>query len=356
MLQEAVSSPFTIQLASPANTNEWNRYVAAHPLATPYHRMAWQHAVEKAYGHQPAGLLARSEAGEVVGVLPAVLMTIPFRGKTLCSLPYCDAGFAIADTDEVKQALYEFIGHYGQRHHARHCEVRDIKLGETSSEALIGQKVRMMMPLPADSTLLLASFKSKLRSQIRKAEKNGLHYKTAHGKALLEDFYTVYSINMRDLGSPVHHLNWFRAIIDAYGDHAVTSVVYNGDTAIGAGIVLRNNTQACIPWASTIQSYNRLAPNMLLYWSLLAYCTDNQVKHFDFGRSTYNEGTFKFKKQWGAEPELLDWYSIPRQPEQVNIDSGSSGKLRPLLESVWRKLPLSVTVKFGARIRRYISL
>jgi hypothetical protein len=34
------------------------------------------------------------------------------------------------------------------------------------------------------------------------------------------------------------------------------------------------------------------------------------MKSFDFGRSTMNEGTYKFKKQWGCEPTQLHWSEI----------------------------------------------
>ena len=144
----------------------------------------------------------------------------------------------------------------------------------------------------------------------------------------------LYVKNMRDLGSPVHAKKWFVQVLNAYKKDCVIGVVYNNNTPIGGGLVIKNNNKASIPWASTLRDYNKLAPNMLLYWSLLAHCADTGINTFDFGRSTFEEGTFKFKKQWGAQPQLLEW-SVQRQrrSEQFQATSASStSKLKATAE------------------------
>jgi hypothetical protein len=73
------------------------------------------------------------------------------------------------------------------------------------------RKVRMILSLPDSSDALMKSFKSKLRSQIRRPVKDGLYSRIGSGE-LLDDFYFVFAKNMRDLGSPVHS----RDLIDAY--------------------------------------------------------------------------------------------------------------------------------------------
>ena len=94
---------------------------------------------------------------------------------------------------------------------------------------------------------------------------------------------------------------------------------------------------------------------MLLYWSMLKYGCENGYACFDFGRSTPNEGTYKFKKQWGAKPKTLYWHTVfsnsktldDRDPEKSKFDKAIS---------FWKKLPVPLTKKIGPRIRKYISL
>src|SRR5207245_9031035 len=68
----------------------------------------------------------------------------------------------------------------------------------------------------------------------------------------------------------------------------------------------------------------------LLYWETLkAACADG-VGRFDFGRSSRNSGTYRFKVQWGAREEPLYWYTIPissrprdRKSTRLNSSHGS---------------------------------
>ena len=353
-----------IRLASDIDEQKWNSFTSRHPDASPYHHYAWKKSIENAYGHQCFYLIAENSSGEIVGVLPTVSIKLPFLKGKLCALPFCDLGACLTDDTStearlIKKACEEALDHklstFEYRASRKHSE--DEGDGEPLSRT---NKVRMLLELPETSEKLLASFKSKLRSQINKAVKNGLTYETGHDDRLVDEFYDVFSCNMKDLGSPTHSKKWFSEIKNNYGDDMVISIIKYEGQPVGAGIVLFCGTIAAIPWASTKRKFNRLAPNMLLYWSLLKYSTDKGCKVFDFGRSSYEEGTYKFKKQWGARPLLLNWKKFnntTRQtiPENDNIITGK-GKIRGLVESAWKMLPLGLTTAIGPRIRRYISL
>ncbi len=345
----------SIRSVQVADKAQWDKYVNNHPKATPYHRFAWLTAVCQAYPHDNASLMAFNTNNEVVGVYPAILMKTPFAADSLCALPYCDLGGPLTDNSDIEKKLEVTLSSRYLANKGSFIDVRSCK--EEADEDFDNKKVRMLLDLPPSSETLLASFKSKLRSQIKKAEKNGLTFTLGTETKLLNDFYQVYSRNMRDLGSPAHSKKWFEEISSTYGEHHIISVVYKDDTPVGAGIVLSIASKACIPWASTVKDFNRLAPNMLLYWSLLGYCADNGISSFDFGRSTYEEGTYKFKKQWGAQPKLLEWKKIDASGEVTTLgDSASTSPLRSHIENLWRKLPVSLTVFIGSRVRPYISL
>ncbi|WP_414828104.1 GNAT family N-acetyltransferase [Alteromonas sp. H39] len=346
-----------VRLVDNEDSSTWNDYVNSHPKASPYHLYGWLSAVNTAYGHTISGAIATDNStGKVVGIFPAITMSIPFWGRQVCSLPYCDVGYGLADNEQILSTMQSYLIEQIQTSSAKYHEVRGLLPAPMDSHSMEHQKVRMLLELPEGSEALLASFKSKLRSQIRKAEKNGLTFQLGQSTKLLDDFYSVYAENMRDLGSPAHARKWFRAIVDAYQEDCVISVVYLDDLPIGAGIVLSCNTKACIPWASTLQRHNRLAPNMLLYWSLLAHCADNNKQEFDFGRSTYEEGTYRFKKQWGAQPQLLNWQKLNQNKETIPQAFTEPGQSRALVENIWKKLPVSVSVLLGSRLRPFISL
>lgn len=402
------TSNMIIELVEKDKALLWDSFVLTHPDASPYHLFAWQQAVTHAYTHKSAYFAAFREGdkSKIIGVLPLIWIKPPLSSGTLCALPFCDVAGCLAYDDSVKTALLDAAFLYAQQHsisgvehrhsHTQHSSF-DLNTSSNSSsgissepssdissdENLIEQgaqsaqgnankvesinletiqpapKVRMLMDFPENSDALMKGFKSKLRSQIRKAEKNGLTSSIGNDTAHLEHFYQVFARNMRDLGSPVHSKAWFEALVVSYGENLIIANVFSNNQIIGAGIVLFCGDKACIPWASTNSDYNHLAPNMLLYWTLLAFSNDNGCKQFDFGRSTLGEGTYKFKKQWGAKPQLLIWDQYNQSgvlQQSSTVSSPQQSKIRHLVETTWKKLPVKLTVFIGPKIRKYISL
>lgn len=336
----------------------WQSYISEHPQATAYHNIAWLQSVETTY-QQQALLIMAYEEGRVVGVLPLVIMKRPLMQNAICALPYCDMGHALGASTTITQALEAFATDYAKKQGFTHLDYRNgscmTPITPNEMSKYEGLKITMKMPLAASSDAQMASYKSKLRSQIRKADKNGLTIKLSHKTDLLTDFYRVFSHNMRDLGSPTHSKCWFANIMTFYQAKACMAVVYLGDIPIGAGIILMHGSLCSIPWASTVAQYNRLAPNMLLYADLIGFAADHGMQHFDFGRSTLNEGTYKFKKQWGAVPYPLQWVDLCHPVSSSTQGTGGSAVKATLIQ-VWRNLPLSVTTTVGSRVRGYISL
>ena len=344
-----------IRIAVASDQAAWDEYVDGHIHASPYHRFAWLLSIEQAYQHENVSLLAFTD-DTLVGVLPCIKMQKPFSKASYCALPYCDLGHGLANDTSILQALQNEALVLLQGEGGNSFDYRD-SVNDIPSDELTGKKVRMVLPLPGDSEALMAGFKSKLRSQIRKAEKNGLTFVMANNQTQIDDFYQIFAINMRKLGSPVHSKEWFEHLFKHYSQHIVLSVVYSDKVPVGAGIVLRSANKAAIPWASTVAEYNKLSPNMMLYWSLLEHVSNLGCTEFDFGRSTYDEGTYKFKRQWGAEPIPLAWSNLVA--EQATIAENTQYKvsqIRSLVEKTWAKLPLGVTTLVGPKIRKHISL
>lgn len=363
------STSTLIRLATADDAVHWDQYVLSHEASSPYHLHAWKEAVEIAYGFKSYYVLA-SEQGRIVGVLPLIHLNHRLRSGALVGLPYCDVGGPLADDESAEILLTRFAVALGRHLKATSLDLRgavNMQAALTDSDYIMEEvsgKVRMFLELPHSGDKLWQGFRSKLRSQVSKALKNGLTFAFSQD---LTAFYKVFARNMHDLGSPVHSYEWFQAIFASYGERARLGLVFNGDTVVGGGVLLNTGKQISVPWASTLRDYNHLAPNMLLYWNFLKDSADKGFAVFDFGRSTIGEGTYHFKAQWGAQPIPLDWHVVqlqkktgsagnrPPQPVRQNA-RGMVPNKRVLAAKLWRYLPAWFVNRTGPVLRKYISL
>ncbi len=342
-------------IAGKEDQSRWDQYIKNHAAASPYHFYAWGQSVEEAYGHKKYYLMVEDQG--IAGVLPLIHMK-PFWGSGgLVSLPFCDLGGVLADGSAAADLLYREALSLARHLNEGFVEFRTSLLQMDSGQQEVqtkSHKVRMVMDITQEAEVIWGNFKSKLRSQVRKSEKNGCIFQWG-GLEYLDVFYDVFSLNMRDLGSPVHSRAWFEAIIKNYGSDLKMGLVSFKGENIGVGLILCHPNRVSIPWASTLRAYNHLSPNMLLYWQFIQYAAEQGYSQFDFGRSSPNEGTYKFKAQWGAKPIGLHWHYWMFNGKKIDRESSGSAK-RQWFEKVWQKMPLTLTNTLGPLIRKQVSL
>lgn len=354
----------TINFVNTADLPSWDNYVLTHPHSTIYHLSGWKSVIEKSYHHKTYYLAATDSSGptpRLVGILPLVHLKHFIFGNTLISIPFFDTGGILADNETVAKALLQESIKLAQNLKVNSIELRHTQSINNSEPKIRNcpsfirsNKVRMVLPLPDTAKGLMASFKSKLRSQIRKPIKEGLIVKIGRME-LLDDFYSVFSVNMRDLGSPVHSKNLIRNTLEEFSKHSRIVVVYKSQQALAASIIVGLKDMMANPWASSLREYSRLSPNMLLYWAMLEYACENGYQFFDFGRSTPGEGTYRFKKQWGAEEKPLYWLYVSMCGGNTAAGQSVKDKFDKFTDC-WKKMPVAVTTIIGPLIRKNIGL
>ncbi len=339
------------QLLKNSDKHLWDSYVLNHPESAFYHMIGWKDVIEQTFGHKTFYLIAKSDQKTVRGILPLVLFKSSIFGCFMVSLPFFNYGGVLADNRDIEKALISEAITIGQKQKAEYIELRHL-VNKKLDLRVKTSKVSMILNLPYNSSLLFKSFKSKLRSQIRKPEKEGL-YPVIGGIELLDDFYKIFSINMRDLGTPVYYRNFFAKILNNFPDSTRICIVSYRNKPVASGILVSFKDKIEMPWASSLKKYNHLSSNMMLYWNALEYASDNGFKQFDFGRSTPNEGTYKFKEQWGAKPLQLYWhYWLPDTSSLPEINPHNP-KYKYAIK-IWQHLPLCITNSIGPKIVKNI--
>lgn len=343
---------------------DWDDFVNTRPNAHLYHCRRWAKVIRETYGHKSIFLVCRGPAGDVQGILLIVRLKSLIFGDHLVSLPFFDLGGILASSKKAEELLVRHADHLRKTLHVPEVELRQGDPifrceGESAAENLLekSRKVRMILSLPDSADSLMQSFKSKLRSQIRRPMKEGL-YSRIGSLELLDDFYFVFAKNMRDLGSPVHSRDLIANVVKEFPDKTRIVVVYNVSGApIACSLIIGFRATLYNPWASALREHSRLSPNMLLYWSMLSFGCENGYEIFDFGRSTPGEGTYRFKKQWGASPIPLHWYGFGKKSGGGSADPHGydSGKFDMAIR-MWKKLPVGWSRFLGPLVRRHVDL
>ena len=339
----------TVTAAGDRDRADWERYVSSHTGASGYHSWAWREVFERTFGHACFYLVARETGdGGIKGVLPLVEIRSWLFGRTMTSLPFVNYGGVVADADPVARALMASARELAGTRGCRHVELRHFAR-RFDDLPFKHHKVTMRLPLAPG---LWDRLDRKVRNQIRKATKSDLTAERG-GADLLPEFYPVFARNMRDLGTPVYTRRLFDEVLRAFPERARIVVVRLKGAPIACGLTFRTGGMVEVPWASSIHDYNALCPNHLLYWSIIEAAIAENCTLLDFGRSTPNEGTYKFKAQWGATPVPLHWEYCLLRGGAIPDQSPKNPKLR-MFVNMWKKLPLPAANLIGPRIVRSI--
>jgi serine/alanine adding enzyme len=292
-----------VEQVGDAAAGDWDSFVAAAPGATAYHRYCWRTLIAQVFGKQSYYLAARQN-GAIVGVLPLVRLKSLVFGDFLVSLPYLSYGGLLAATPEAREQLLAAATALARELGVSHMELRHSAV-ECGGLTARDDKVTMLLELPDTAAALFQQCGSKLRSQVKRPQKEGAVCVSGRDE-LLPEFYAVFAENMRDLGTPVYPLRFFAGILAMLPQSARVFVVRWKGAPVAAGIVISHGATLEIPWASSLRDANAIGVNMLLYWTILEYACESGHRVFDFGRCTVDSGPHRFKKQWGAVPESFE--------------------------------------------------
>ena len=342
----------TIRLYTVEDKDAWDNYVVGMPDSNCYHQIGWKEVIEKSFGHATYYLLSEDSSHNINGILPIVQLKSLLFGNFMVSLPYFNYGGICAKDMPIGEELLSRAIQIAKDKGVKHLEMRHT---HSMNERLPVRttKVAMHLNLPTDPSDLWKSFPSKLRTQAQRPTKDGMSVSVGR-ETELDNFYQVFSSNMRDLGTPVYSKDFFRNILRVFPSSTWICTVCSKDSEpVASGFLVGFRETMEIPWASSLRSYNRYSPNMLLYWSALKLACETGHKLFDFGRSTPGEGTYKFKEQWGAKPLQLYWHYWLNNGGALPELNVQNPKYRVAI-NIWKRLPVRITNLIGPSIVRNI--
>ncbi len=334
----------------PTSLKQWSAFVSQEASAGFYHQLDWRDIIEREFGHKTFYLIARRR-GVAVGILPLVLIRSRLFGNILCSLPFLSYCGPSAYDSAACSSLLSSAFEIADEQNVDFLEIR----GRTVSDPSLPRsqhKISMTVDLPSDSEEMWNSYKSKHRTNIRRAQKSGIVIRSGHNE-LLDDFFEVMCHSWRSLGTPIYRHGFFQTILDRLGKQTRVYVAYSGHRPVAAAFNGHHKKTVEGMWAGMIPDYRRSLVNYALYWEMIKEACDAGYEIYNLGRSTVSSGGESFKRKWNADIRQLYWqYYLPHGGEipQINV---SNEKYRVAI-SLWKKMPIWATKLIGPGLSRSI--
>lgn len=348
-IHKKFDAKFTVKILTESDFEAWDSYLEKH-THSPYHSREWLNTIKKSFGHDSVIVTAVSSHGDIIGGIPLSFFSSKLFGKFAVSIPFINYGGPVTDYWNVAEALINEAQKFLNEKQLSHIEIRTLQPGFNYPHQ--DKKASLVLQLPASMDLLAQQWSAKLRAQCKRAESFDALAKT--GKLeILDDFYKVFSRNMRDLGTPVYAKSFFKNILTSNLSSTIL-VVYIKGIPVSAAFLIGHQNILEIPWASTIESANIYSANMFMYREVLRFAIESKFKYFDFGRSTIDAGTYKFKKQWGAKPYQHYWYYLLNDGEQLPSMNPDNPKYKLAIRA-WKMMPVFVANILGPMIVKNIA-
>jgi FemAB-related protein (PEP-CTERM system-associated) len=337
----------TVSSFSSEKSKAWNKYMGLSPNSTFFHLSGWMKVLKKTFGYEPCYLYAEAD-GELCGILPLFFINNFLSGKALVSLPFGVYGGICADDEYIAALLSQEAIKITKEKKASYLELRHLynPLNNMPIKDLYDTFIK---ELPKDKDECLNQLPRKTRAATRKSLSFGLE--TEVGIHLLKDFYHIYSISVRNLGSPVFPYKYLTLLAEEFKDNIlVMNVKYKGKVIASVFTFIYKDT--VIPYyAGSLPQYFKMQPNNFMYLKLMEWGVENGYKYFDFGRSKKGTGSHHFKVLQGFKPKPLYYQYYLNSINEIPDLSPKNKKLK-LVINTWKKLPVWLTKLIGPKISK----
>lgn len=331
----------------------WDSFVLAHADGTFCHRAGWKQVVEKGAGQRCPFMLAR-ESGEIVGVLPLSIKKHPLFGRALVSTMFCVYGGVLAKSEKAAEALVEAAWQLAERQKLPILELRSLKGRFKKADGWTGasQSATFIGDLAASDEAQLLAIPRKQRAVVRKSLKNDL---VTDWQGDLDTFYDLYAQNVLTHGTPVFPKKLFAELLTTFGSDVEIQITRTSSGETVAGLMSFYHNGTVMPYyAGGTQAARPLAAHDHMYFQLMLHARERGCRRFDFGRSRIDSGPYRFKKNWGFTPRVLEYEYRLAPGEKAPNMSQQSGAFATL-SKIWTKLPLPLSKLLGPPLARHLG-
>ncbi len=331
----------------PISDPRWAALVERHPRASVFHSPNWLRALRTAYGYAPVAISTSAPGSDLTSGLVFCEVDSWLTGRRLISLPFSDHCEPLIErAEEVDDMLLHLERHVDQERW-KHIEIRPVSFEPSSNTKLDRSATYCFHRVdlsPSKEKLLQNCHKDSIQRKIRRASREQLKYEEGTSEVLLQKFYRLLVMTRRRHHLPPQPLDWFRALIAAFGNDLRIRVASKDDKAVASILTLSHKKSIVYKYGVSDAAFNNLGGTALLLWKTIEQAKDAGIEELDLGRSdTDNPGLINFKEHWGAVRTSLNYWSYPHRTEGTS--TGGRERLARRLVSVMPDIALEAVGK-----------
>jgi FemAB-related protein (PEP-CTERM system-associated) len=324
------------------DAGDWDAFVQSRDAGTFFHRSGWAGIFRQIFRLDPRYLIAERN-GKIAGILPLVLQKSFLFGNALVAAPFCVEGGPLADDAQADAALVAAALAVQAETKAPYIEFRSRHAQHPGWTVRKDLYATFSGPLSADDQENLKSIPRKQRAVVRKTLESKLVSEVADNA---DDMFRVYAESVRNLGTPVFPKGYFSRLRKTFGSDCDIVVIREDGAPVSAVLNFYHKDTVLPYYGGGTAAARRNGANDFLYWEVMRRAALRGYRRFDFGRSKAGTGAFAFKKNWGFEPQWLEYEYHFLTGETMPDKNPLNPKYRLFIES-WKKLPLPVANFMG---------
>lgn len=323
--------------------------VAAAADESLFHGEPWRQAVETAFGVEIHRFTPRCEPSGFA----YYSVVDDLRGKRVISTPFsdfCDPCLGPAGWSEFADHLRSFDAP---------VTVRPFRNLAATSDESFERRYELLwhsIDLEPGFDHLWDGLKSKLRTAIRRAPKEGITFRVSSKLSDLEAFYAMHvELRRSKYGLLAQPFTFFASLYDSLGDDLAVILAEEDGEPVAAMVYLAWNGVWYYKFSASVARNYR--PNAALLIEACREGADRGLSLVDMGRSDIDQpGLVSFKQQFATDEvplTTLHWQPAGHTDAAGENASATLGHLTTLLTRP--DVPSDVTAQAGELLYRYFS-
>lgn len=315
-----------VESITEVNDNQWNNLVSQAANGTVFHRTGWLRAVEEGLDRRPKHVVV--EKGQnPVAVCPNFLsqVELPFDLPTAAGftqLASVTPGFGgpliLANRDECLDGILDAaadICRFGAIvHRLRVLDPDHVQYAQTLHRRGYRPSLlycRFVVSLD-DYDRIWNDMHAERRKEIRDADESVSVERSDFDPDDVGAFYPGYERAMAQIGGTTYPRSFFEALADHLGPRIEVFTAYRDGEPVGRHLYLRDLEQDSLHYffSGVPREYFEYSSPSLIHNHAIQWALENGFATYDFGATSshHGDGTFGYKKKFGAELEpVYEW-------------------------------------------------